>query len=92
MLPKINPAATEAWKRLAAHREALAGVHLKTLFARDPLRFERFSLRFAADDDLASQDQLSHADSSRRICPAIAERTQSSRLPKLICFPNSPGE
>ena len=46
MLPKINPAATEAWKRLAAHREALAGVHLKTLFARDPLRFERFSLRF----------------------------------------------
>ncbi|MCU0562087.1 MAG: glucose-6-phosphate isomerase [Desulfobacterales bacterium] len=46
MLPKINPAATEAWKRLAAHREALAGVQMKTLFAQDPDRFERFAVRF----------------------------------------------
>ena len=46
MLPKINPAATAAWRRLAAHREALGGVHMKSLFARDPRRFERFSLRF----------------------------------------------
>ncbi len=46
MLPKINPAATDAWKRLAAHREALEGVHMKTLFAQDPHRFERFAVRF----------------------------------------------
>ncbi|MFO7707744.1 MAG: glucose-6-phosphate isomerase [Desulfobacterales bacterium] len=46
MLPKINPAATDAWKRLAAHWQALKGVHLKSLFARDGRRFERFSVRF----------------------------------------------
>ncbi len=46
MLPKINPAATGAWKRLTAHHEVLRGVHMKTLFAQDPRRFERFSARF----------------------------------------------
>ncbi len=37
------------YPRLAAHRAALEGVHLRTLFAADPERFERFSLEV---DDL----------------------------------------
>jgi glucose-6-phosphate isomerase len=46
MLPKINPTATDAWRRLAAHREAMEGVRMQTLFAQDSRRFERFSLSF----------------------------------------------
>ncbi|MBN2492847.1 MAG: glucose-6-phosphate isomerase [Planctomycetes bacterium] len=33
-----------AWQALTAHRQEMADVHLRDLFARDPGRFERFSL------------------------------------------------
>lgn len=35
-----------AWQALARHRERMAGVHMRDLFAQDPQRFARFSLRF----------------------------------------------
>lgn len=35
-----------AWQALAQHREAIAGLHLRNLFADDPRRFERFSIQF----------------------------------------------
>ena len=38
-------AASPAWHALAAHAEALRDRHLRDLFAGDPQRFERFSLR-----------------------------------------------
>ena len=34
-----------AWEALTRHQQAIAGVHMRELFARDPQRFERFSLR-----------------------------------------------
>jgi len=34
-----------AWQALQEHQRELAGVHRRELFARDPHRFERFSLR-----------------------------------------------
>ncbi|MBI5577665.1 MAG: glucose-6-phosphate isomerase [Deltaproteobacteria bacterium] len=46
MLPKINPTTTAAWKKLAAHHETVSGLQMKNLFAEDPRRFERFSIRF----------------------------------------------
>jgi glucose-6-phosphate isomerase len=46
MLPKINPTTTAAWKKLAAHHEAVSRLQMKNLFAEDPRRFERFSIRF----------------------------------------------
>jgi glucose-6-phosphate isomerase len=36
-----------AWMALAAHYRRIKGVHLRTLFARDPARGERFSLEAA---------------------------------------------
>ncbi|MGB7502137.1 MAG: glucose-6-phosphate isomerase, partial [Azonexus sp.] len=36
---------TPAWRALAAHAEAIRPQHLRDLFADDPHRFERFSLR-----------------------------------------------
>jgi len=46
MLPKINPTTTAAWKKLAAHHETVHHLQMKNLFAEDPRRFERFSIRF----------------------------------------------
>jgi glucose-6-phosphate isomerase len=46
MLPKINPTTTTAWKKLTAHYETVNRLQMKNLFAEDPRRFERFSIRF----------------------------------------------
>src|SRR5207244_11616788 len=42
-----NPSLTEspAWKALQKHFEAIAPLHMRKLFADDPKRFDRFSVR-----------------------------------------------
>jgi len=35
-----------AWRALEAHHQEVAGLHMRDLFAHDPKRFEKFSLRF----------------------------------------------
>ncbi len=45
MFPKITPTTTAAWKALEEHYEHLGNTPLSTLFAADPHRAERFSLR-----------------------------------------------
>jgi glucose-6-phosphate isomerase len=40
-----GPVDLRAWKALQKHQRKMAKVHMRDLFARDPLRFERFSLR-----------------------------------------------
>jgi glucose-6-phosphate isomerase len=37
--------ATAAWQALGRHAETVRGLHLRALFAEDPERFQRFSLR-----------------------------------------------
>jgi glucose-6-phosphate isomerase len=39
---------TPEWRALAAHAQAMAGTHMRDLFARDPKRFDAFSLREGA--------------------------------------------
>ena len=41
-----TPTALPAWKALQAHRQEIAGQHLRDWFASDPQRFQRFSLRW----------------------------------------------
>jgi len=36
---------TNAWKKLALHHKAIAPLHMRDLFAKDPARFTTFSLR-----------------------------------------------
>ena len=45
MLKSIDPVETVAWKKLEAHFELMRTRHLKTLFAEDPNRFQKFSLK-----------------------------------------------
>lgn len=46
MLKKVNPAQTVSWKNLRNHFTVMKDVHMKDLFAADPQRFDKFSLRF----------------------------------------------
>ena len=41
-----QPTQLPAWRALEKHRQEMAGVHMRDLFAADPQRFERFSLQF----------------------------------------------
>ena len=46
MLDKINPTKTQSWKNLVDHFKEMKGVHMKDLFADDPDRFNKYSIRF----------------------------------------------
>ncbi len=46
MLHKTNPTKTKSWQHLNEHFEKIKDVHMKDLFANDPQRFNRFSIRF----------------------------------------------
>lgn len=45
MLPKINPATTDSWKKLQQHHEAIKAVRLRELFQNEAERFNKFSLK-----------------------------------------------
>ena len=46
MLQKANPTKTKSWQHLSEHFEKIKDVQMKDLFADDPQRFNRFSIRF----------------------------------------------
>ncbi len=46
MLKKINPTETQSWKNLVDHYKEMKSVHMKDLFAGDPDRFNKYSIRF----------------------------------------------
>jgi glucose-6-phosphate isomerase len=43
--PKVTPKDTQAWQQLQQHYEEIKGTHMRSLFAADPERFSRYSLR-----------------------------------------------
>ncbi len=46
MLTKTNPTDTSSWGKLTDHYEIMQNVHMRDLFAEDPERFSKFSIRF----------------------------------------------
>ncbi len=46
MLKKVDPTKTSAWRDLEAHFQEIKGLHMRDLFAQDPKRAEKFSVRF----------------------------------------------
>jgi adsorption protein B len=69
-----------AWKALEEHRARLGAVSLRQLFARDPDRFARFSLRL---DDLLI-DILWLAGIGRRQAAPLAEPAREKRIAILV--------
>jgi len=46
MLKRIDPTGTVAWQVLSDHFRKVEKIHMKDLFAADPDRFDKFSIRF----------------------------------------------
>lgn len=62
---------SSAWKALEAHHRQIAPLHMRDMFAADPKRFERFSLRF--DDLLLDYSKNRITDETMRLLVALAE-------------------
>jgi glucose-6-phosphate isomerase len=45
MLQSINPTRTASWRKLTDHFKLVKNVQMKELFAQDPARFQKYSLR-----------------------------------------------
>ena len=46
MFPTVNPTTTASWKALEAYFKTFEGTQMKDLFAGDPKRFEKYSVKF----------------------------------------------
>ncbi len=46
MLQKIDPTQTQTWKQLSEHYQKMKNIHMRDLFAADPERFSRYTIRF----------------------------------------------
>ncbi len=46
MLAKKYPTTTKSWQNLSRHYETVKDLHMRDLFADDPRRFDKFSIRF----------------------------------------------
>jgi len=64
---------TSSWKALAAHHEDMRSVDMRSLFAEDPQRFERFSLRM--DDLLFDYSKNRINEETMRRLVALAEES-----------------
>ncbi len=71
MLKKVNPVQTVSWKNLVNHFAFMQGVHMKDLFAADPQRFDKFSLRF--QDILVDTSKNRITEQTMKLLFALAE-------------------
>jgi glucose-6-phosphate isomerase len=83
MLKNINPTQTEAWKALSAHFESVQGMELKSLFAQDAARFDKFSTRFG-DDILVDYSKNFINEETLSLLFKLAEETELSSAIKAM--------
>ena len=63
---------SSAWKALEAHYQEVSSRHMRELFAQDPQRFERFSLRF--EDILLDYSKNRMTEETLRLLLTLAEQ------------------
>ena len=63
---------TPAWRALTEHHQAMRSVHMRDLFAKDPSRFTRFSLRH--EDILFDLSKHITTDETLRLLMALARQ------------------
>lgn len=76
MFPRIDPRTTEAWKALEEHFSRMDSVLMRDLFAADPHRFERFSLRY--EDLLIDYSKNIITEETMRLLMALARECRLS--------------
>lgn len=74
MFPRINPAQTQSWTALQQHAASMKQVHMKTLFAQDPARFEKMSQRLG--DILFDFSKNRITEESLRLLRDLAAETE----------------
>lgn len=70
MFPSINPTTTQAWQKLQQHAAEMKQVHMRELFAQDPERFAKYSLRF--EDILFDYSKNRITDETLSLLQALA--------------------
>jgi glucose-6-phosphate isomerase len=71
-----QPTQLPAWRALEKHRQEMAGVHMRDLFAADPQRFERFSLNF--NDILFDFSKNRITEKTQSLLEQLAEESKLS--------------
>lgn len=74
MLNRQNPTTTTAWEKITEHFSAMKDQQMKDLFASDPQRFDRFSLRF--EDMLLDYSKNRITGETIKNLLALAEETK----------------
>ncbi len=77
MLARIDPTQTKAWQELARHHARIKDFPVPDMFAGDPRRFDRFSLRF--EDILVDFSKNRITDETIRLLLALARETGVER-------------
>jgi glucose-6-phosphate isomerase len=73
MLNKMNPKTTKSWQNLHRHYGKIKNLHMKTLFAEDPQRFNKFSIRF--NDILVDYSKNRITEETVKLLMALAEES-----------------
>ncbi|MEE9537308.1 MAG: glucose-6-phosphate isomerase [Desulfobacterales bacterium] len=73
MLNKVNPKTTKSWQNLHRHYGKIKNLHMKTLFAEDPQRFNEFSIRF--NDILVDYSKNRITEETVKLLIALAEES-----------------
>src|SRR5262245_29347292 len=71
MLPTVNPAETESWRKLTAHFMEMQAVHMRQLFQQDAQRFQSFQAQF--EDILIDYSKNIVTDETLRYLEELAE-------------------
>jgi glucose-6-phosphate isomerase len=74
VLRKINPTETKSWRKLANHYDDMKKVHMRDLFAADPERFKKFSIRFS--DILVDYSKNRMTEETRRLLIDMAQEVE----------------
>ena len=71
MLNKKNPTTTKSWQKLRRHYEKTKNLHMRALFAEDPQRFDKFSIRF--NDLVVDYSKNRITEEALKVLIALAE-------------------
>ncbi|WP_341836076.1 glucose-6-phosphate isomerase [Chitinophaga pollutisoli] len=82
MFPSVQPDATEAWQDLLAHAGMMGITQLRDLFAEDPDRFRKFSLRL--DDILFDYSKNIITEGTMQLLQDLARECQVEEARKAM--------